>query len=106
MIEKAERDFNDCEKTIAAFSYLIPFPSRFQNDTQVAYFGFQANYILFYCIFLLLFYFLSLFLSLFRFQGAIFLLPRAGKFVNSINLSYQAHSIVVKGCKANSETGI
>lgn len=53
MIDKAENDFydsNDCDKTIAAFSHLIPFPSRFQNDTQVAYFGFQANYILFYCI--------------------------------------------------------
>lgn len=53
MIEKAENDFydsNDCDKTIAAFSHLILFPSRFQNDTQVAYFGFQANYISFYCI--------------------------------------------------------
>lgn len=73
MIENAERDFNDCEKTIAAFSYLIPFPSHFKNDTQVAYFGFQANYILFYCIFLLLFYFLSLSLSLsFVFKGQFF----------------------------------
>lgn len=106
MIEKAENDFydsNDCDKTIAAFSHLILFPSRFQNDTQVAYFGFQANYILFYCI---VPSFYSLSLSPIHFCWAIFLLQRAGKFVNSINLSYQAHSIVVKGCKANSETGI